>query len=78
MSAPTCATVALVTEVDEDEKKYHWMIMFSEAGKVYAYQFRTMSHMAQVLGKFFAEHGRYPFRVWSIVDGEIQKVNISS
>lgn len=70
-----CVTVIAVTE-QSDEEKYHWIVMFNERGKVYPYLYRTVLHMTDVVQRFFVEHGRYPYRMWAIVEGEIQKVEI--
>lgn len=77
MSRLACATVTLVTETIEEDR-HHWIVMFSEREKLYAYLYRTVPYMTEVVRKFYSEHARWPYRMWVIVDGEIQKVEISS
>lgn len=77
MSPLTCATVAPVTE-EAEEEKYHWIVMFNQRGKVYPYLYRTLPHMTAVVKKFHDEHSRYPFLMWVIVEGEMQKVEFAS
>jgi len=60
-----------------DEEKYHWIVLFAKGGKLYPYLHRTIPHMTGVIKRFYAEHGHYPFRVWVIVDDEVQKVVIT-
>jgi hypothetical protein len=62
--------------VDEDEEKYHWVVIFNRHGKVYPYMYRTISYMTQTVKKFHAEHNRWPYLMWVIVGEEMQKVNI--
>lgn len=60
------------------EEKYYWIILFKSGGRLYPYLFRTVPYMTQVIKKYCDEHGgTYPFRVWVIVDNEIQKVVIT-
>lgn len=62
---------------DQPDDKYHWIVLFHERGKVYPYLYRDVSYMTAVVKKFYDEHGRYPYRMWAIVDGKMQKVEIS-
>lgn len=65
-----------MTEQPEEEK-YQWIVWFHPGGRLYTYLNRTVPHMAEVLGRYHAQHGKYPHRVWVIVDNEIQKVVIT-
>lgn len=80
MSCLTCATVALVTETATEEDRYHWIVMFNENDSkgVYTYKYRSVPYMTAVVKKFHDEHNRYPYRIWVIVDGNVQKVEITS
>lgn len=72
----SCARVTLVTD-EQDEGKYHWIIMFTRGARLYTYLHRTVPFMTKVLKASYEEHGKYPYRVWVIVDDEIQKVEIT-
>lgn len=61
----------------EPEEKYRWIVMFKKGGKLYTYLNRTIPFMTAVIGKYRDEHAEYPYRVWVVVDDEIQKVVIS-
>jgi hypothetical protein len=66
-----------VTDETQEEEKYHWIVMFNRGGKIYTYLYRTTPHMTEVVKRYYAEHDKYPYRMWVIVDGEIQKVVIT-
>lgn len=61
---------------DQDEEKYHWVVIFNKGGKVYPYLYRTIEHMAGVVKKFHDEHNRYPYLMWAIVEDKMQEVVI--
>ncbi len=75
MSCPECATVTPVTD-ETDEEKFHWVVMFNQGGKLYTYMYRNVPYMTDVVQKFSDQHGRFPYRMWVIVGGEMQKVEI--
>ena len=65
-----------MTEAAE-ERRYHWIVIFKERGKIYTYLNRTIPYMSAVVKKFYDDHDQYPYRMWVIVDGEIQKVEVT-
>ena len=70
------ATVAIVTEpVDE---LYDWIVMFRKnERRLYTYMSRSVGYMEGAIKKSYEKHGYHPYRIWVLVDGEIQKVEIS-
>jgi len=64
------------TSKSEPEEKYHWVVWFRQGGRLYTYLHRTVEDMTSMVEKHYAEHATYPYRMWVIVDGEIQKVVI--
>jgi len=66
----------LVTEPPED--KYHWIVVFRKSGKVYPYMYRTVPEMTLVVKGHHDKYGAYPYRMWVIVEDEVQKVVITS
>ena len=62
---------------EEQTDKYHWIVLFHERGLLYPYRYRDFAYMTAVVKKFYDEHGRYPYRMWAMVNGEMRKVNIS-
>lgn len=61
----------------DEEEKYHWLVVFKEGQLPYMYKFRSESYMVEQLVKHRQRNGVYPFRMWVIVDNEIQKVDIA-
>ena len=62
--------------VDEDGR-YHWFVVFRKGDAPYPYKFRNLDYMTAVFQKSYDRTGSYPFRVWVIIDDEIQKVTVS-
>lgn len=75
MSPLGFARVSAMPEVDEE--KYHWIVMFRKGGKLYPYMYRTVSEMVLTVKSHYDRHAVYPYRMWVIVDDEVQKVVIS-
>lgn len=71
-----CARVTVVSEQSDDEK-YHWIVVFRRYGKVYPYMYRTVETMAETVRVHHEKYGVYPYRMWVIVNDEIQKVVIN-
>lgn len=61
----------------DQEEKYHWIVLFHERGQLYPYRYRDVSHMTAVAKRFYDEHGRYPYRMWALINGEMRKVLIT-
>lgn len=60
------------------EQKFRWVIQFTETDvKLYPYINRTVSEMEGRVVESFRKHGRWPYRIWAVVDGEMIKVNIN-
>lgn len=63
----------------DQEEKFRWLVMFEPRGKIYTYMYKTVSQMAEAIRISYEEHERtYPYRVWVIVNDEVQKVEITS
>lgn len=60
--------------VEQQEEKHHWIVIFNQHGKVYTYMYRTVPYMTEVIKKFHDQHNRWPYRMWAIVDGEMERV----
>lgn len=59
------------------EEKYCWVVMFQRGEKLYTYVNRTVPFMSATLAKYHAKNGTYPYRMWVIVDDEVQKVAVT-
>lgn len=73
MSTLGCARVLAMEDAEE---KYHWVVVFRRNQLPYTYKFRSVPYMVEVCAKHKDRYGVYPFRMWVIVDDEIQKVEI--
>ena|SRR5689334_9588844 len=69
-----CARVIHVE--DQDEEKYHWVVWFRKGGKLYTYMYRSVPDMVKMVQDHYAKHAVHPYRMWVLVEGEIQKVEI--
>lgn len=70
-----CARVSDMA--DEDEEKLHWIVVFNKGGKIYPYMYRTVEYMAAIVKDHHIRHNKYPYRMWVIVDDEVQRVEIT-
>jgi len=61
----------------DTEGKLHWIVIFNKEGKIYPYMYRSVEYMTMVVKAHHDKYNKYPYRMWVIVDDEIQKVVIT-
>lgn len=54
-----------------------WVVLFEEGGRLYTYN-RTREDMTSYISERFNVRGELPYRIWAIIDGEMQKVEMST
>lgn len=67
----------VVSYVSDSGPKYTWIVLFKEYDpKPYTYVHRSVAHMEAIIADSYRRHGQFPFGVWAIINGEMEKAEV--